>query len=430
MAPNAQAAAFAIRDIYTTGFRNLQLDVQQRLFAGLAGEIRDLGSTYLPVLHSGLGGVADELNLAARGIADWAKSSATVRDTSTLFDAVRNTLHELAPAVVNVAQGILDIGTVGSRDLPGLAAQATNLTARFRDFMDQARQSGQLGEFIQTGIDKLEQLGRIAGNAGGILVSIFHASVASGADFLSTIERITAGVNNFLRSGEGQSILTSVFREINATVDALEPGVAALAKAAAEVLSQLAQAGILHTAAEALSALAISVAPLVGDLGTLAATILPPVLSLLRDIAPVLGPVAAGFLAASLASKGLDTVRATLTGLAGRLSEAALNAGVFTEKVTGSAAAGERLALAGSSLATGLGVLGVALPVVAVAAAGVVLAYDQMRNKSDELAQSVVSGQMRWVRPSLSSRSAFRPRTWSCRRCRGRGMPPGRPSAS
>jgi hypothetical protein len=236
MAPNAQAAAFAIRDIYTTGFRNLQLDVQQRLFAGLAGEIRDLGSTYLPVLHSGLGGVADELNLAARGIADWAKSSATVRDTSTLFDAVRSTMHELAPAVVNVAQGILDIGTVGSRDLPGLAAQATNLTARFRDFMDQARQSGQLGEFIQTGIDKLEQLGRIAGNAGGILVSIFRASVASGADFLSTIERITAGVNNFLRSGEGQSILTSVFREINATVDALEPGVAALAKAAAEVL--------------------------------------------------------------------------------------------------------------------------------------------------------------------------------------------------
>jgi hypothetical protein len=394
MAPNAQAAAFAIRDIYTTGFRNLQLDVQQRLFAGLAGEIRDLGSTYLPVLHTGLGGVADELNLAARGIADWARSSATVRDTSTLFDAVRSTMHLLAPAVVNVAQGILDVGTVGSRYLPGLAAQATNLTARFRDFMDQARQSGQLGEFIQTGIDKLEQLGRVAINAGGILLSIFRASDASGADFLSTIERITAGVNNFLRSGEGQSILTSVFREINATVDALEPGVAALAKAAAEVIAQLAQAGILHTAAEALSALAISVAPLVGDLGTLAATILPPVLSLLRDIAPVLGPVAAGFLAASLAAKGLDTVRATLTGLAGRLSEAALNAGVFTEKLTGSAAAGERLALAGSSLATGLGVLGVALPVVAVAAAGVVLAYDQMRNKSDELAQSVVSGQI------------------------------------
>jgi hypothetical protein len=290
MSPNAQAAAFAIRDIYTTGFRNLQLDVQQRLFAGLAGEIRDLGSTYLPVLHSGLGGVADELNIAARGIADWAKSSTTVRDTSTLFDAVRNTMHLLAPAVVNVAQGILDVGTVGSRFLPGLAAQATNLTARFRDFMDQARQSGQLGEFIQTGIDKLEQLGRVAVNAGGILLSIFRASDASGADFLGTIERITAGVNNFLRSGEGQSILTSVFREINATVDALEPGVAALAKAAAEVIAQLAQAG--------------------------------------------------------------------------------------------------------SSLATGLGVLGVALPVVAVAAAGVVLAYDQMRNKSDELAQSVVSGQI------------------------------------
>jgi hypothetical protein len=393
MAPNAQAAAFAIRDIYTTGFRNLQLDVQQRLFAGLAGEIRDLGSAYLPVLHSGLGGVAAELNLAARGIADWAKSSATVRDTSTLFDAVRSTMHELAPAVVNVAQGILDIGTVGSRDLPGLAAQATNLTARFRDFMDQARQSGQLGEFIQTGIEKLEQLGRIAGNAGGILVSIFHASVASGADFLSTIERITAGVNAFLRSGEGQSILTSVFREINATVDALEPGVAALAKAAAEVLQQLAQAGILHTAAEAVSALAISVVPVVRDLGTLAATILPPVLSLLRDIAPVLGPVAVGFTAAALAAKGLDTVRAALTGLPEKISEAALNAGVFTEKVTGSAAAGERLALAGSALSTGLGVLGVALPVVAVAAAGVALAYDGMRNKSDELAQSVLSGQ-------------------------------------
>jgi hypothetical protein len=124
-------------------------------------------------------------------------------------------------------------------------------------------------------------------------------------------------------------------------------------------------------------------------------------------------------------------VRATLTGLAGRLSEAALNAGVFTEKVTGSAAAGERLALAGSSLATGLGVLGVALPVVAVAAAGVVLAYDQMRNKSDELAQSVVSGQIAMGQAVAEQSQRIQTQNMpSCRRCRGRGTPPGRPSAS
>lgn len=393
LSPNARAAVESIRGL-GPAWSGVRLDVQDKLFAGLSDKIKQLGGTYLPVLKTGLGGTATELNRSASGFADWAKSTTTVRQVSTVLDQTRLAVHALAPAVTNVSAGLLDMGTVGSKYLPLLATHFTNLTQRFRDWVTQAKESGKLDEWIQTGILKVQQLGSIVGNVGSVLMSVFRAGAASGADFLGTVDRITAGIANFLKSGEGQGALVALFKEIRATVDALEPGVAAVASALAAVITEASRAGVLHDTAAALSAIAISVMPLAKTLLDLAVMILPPVVNLIGAIAPVLGPVVAGFLAWSLASKGLSAVQGVLTTMSTKLADVALNAGVTTEKLTGSANAGERVATAGDKVSGALTKVGSALPIIGIGLVAIGLAYDEFGGKADQAASKVLDGSL------------------------------------
>src|SRR3546814_1800730 len=54
-------------------FDAVQLDVQQKLFAGWGAEVKTLGQTYIPVLRSGMGGVATELNKTGTEILKFAQ---------------------------------------------------------------------------------------------------------------------------------------------------------------------------------------------------------------------------------------------------------------------------------------------------------------------------------------------------------------------
>ncbi|MGD9525633.1 hypothetical protein [Pseudonocardia sp.] len=315
LSPEARAAALAVRDL-GPAWRETQQATQQALFEGSAEDIRRVGEVYLPILRTGLAGMAGELNDAGRGFAAMATEARTTGDVVKMLDNATKAADRLEPVVVNVAKVLRDVGAVGSEELPELATGFSNATARLQTFVAQARQTGQLKAWIREGIDTVEQLGRITVNVGSILGSVFSAAEASGADFLSTLERITQAVDEFLASAQGQEALTALFTEIRSAVDAAAPGVRVLAEAVAEVVTTLANAGVLTQFAEMLSAVAAGAAPAIENLGELAAVVLPPLLSLLTALGPAIGPVAVGLAAVSVASKGAATVREFATGLA------------------------------------------------------------------------------------------------------------------
>lgn len=87
-----------------------------------------------------------------------------------------------------------------------------------------------------------------------------------------------------------------------------------------------------------------------------------------------------------------ETAIAGFQRLGDSLSNAGLRAGVFVEKVTGSATAGQKLADTTSKLSNTLNKLGNALPFIGIALVGVGLIYDQMRSKADSLAGSIIGG--------------------------------------
>lgn len=357
LSPAARSAVQEIRG-FGPAWSSLRLDVQEKLFAGLGGEINTLGRAYLPILKTGLAGVASELNLGAKEFAGWAKSGETTRNVGVIFDGVRQTMRNLAPATTNVAAAITDVGVVGMNFLPGLATATTGLTQRFREFVAQARESGQLQVWIQNGIDKVNQLGRIAGNVGSILGSIFGAANASGADFFTTVEKITGEVRRFLESTTGQQALAAFFTGLRDTVSALLPAVKAVATEIAQGIVTLAPrvAPLAKAFADTVSA----AAPMVGILFDLVSAVLPPLSAALAFIGPLLAPIAVGFAAIALVSKGVAGVTTAVLGL--------------------------RTAIQGLSTAN------LIFTALGLAAVAVAVMFDRLRDKSDELAKSVIDG--------------------------------------
>src|SRR5690606_8731693 len=176
-------------------------------------------------------------------------------------------------------------------------------------------------------------------NAGGMLTGVFRAADTAGYDFLSTLERLTRQAHEFIDSAGGQQEVANFFRGLGDVIRSITPGLGELARMVGEVFAVLSRTGTLTAAGQAFSALAAEARPVVVALAELAGTVLPPLLRALEAMAPVLGPVVAGF----VALRAIGPAAAAISGVGAAMAGAAINAGVFTERLTGSAVAGERV---------------------------------------------------------------------------------------
>jgi len=314
LAPNAREFVRAVQEI-GPAWRDIKLETQNQLFAGLGAEMRKLSAAYVPALRTGLTGVATALNATAKDFVGFATSTRTVENVSKVFDNTRKALDAMRPVAQNVVAAFLDMGVVGSDIMPRLASSLTNATGRFRTFIDQARRSGELAAWIEQGIASLNQLGRIAGNVGSTLLNVFRSQEEAGANLLTKLEEITGAMERWTASAQGQETLANVFRTISETISALMPGLQALGEAIQNVINRLADVGVFQSAASALSAIAIAAAPVVETLGNIASVVLPPLLAVVQALAPALVPLAAAFLGLRVAA----TVAAQITTLSNAL---------------------------------------------------------------------------------------------------------------
>lgn len=295
LAPAARETAVAIAGLQPR-FNELKTSVQDRLFDGLAPQISALGNTYLPILDERFGRIADAANGAGTSVALMLNESSRVADVKTIGDNAAGAFENLAGAVGPVVAALVDIGTVGSTFLPGLTEGARSAALGFQQFIANARESGQLHEWIQTGIDTLKTFGSIVGNVGSIVGSVFSAMSAGGGGTLAAIEQLTGGIAAFLSSAQGTTVLNQIFGGLNAAMAGLVPAllsvVTTLATALAPVIAQLGPAvGQLATQVGATLVGAIQMlAPLVLQLATF-----------LNQNMSWLGPLAIGFVALSAA---------------------------------------------------------------------------------------------------------------------------------
>lgn len=441
LAPNAQAFVKAVQGI-KPALNDLRLADQNALFGTLGKTVKSLATQELPVLKSGLTGIASALSTGAGNFLANLGSANSLRDQALLFQEIRNTLQALAPAGAQFYNILINLAAVGGRFLPGLAAGFTGLLTRFDAFVQHARSDGSLQQWIQTGITAVGSLLAAVKNLGSILGALFTAGQSSGANFLGTLSNITAQFGSFLHSVQGQldlatilssassaaSVLVPLLKDALTALAGFAPVLSPIANTLAPAVDKVIQAlgPALRNLNPGLTALASGVASIlsavshlldpVSRLASEIGSALGPALSILSHVieglAPILSAVATALGAIERATGPLLPILAAATagfvafskaqslfsadgGAAGKgiasaaksMSDFALNAGVAVEKVTGSAKAGEAVAGLGDKIAGGLKSVGSAIPFVGVALLGIGTIIQAVKDHAAALAQ-------------------------------------------
>ncbi len=207
---------------------DLKSTVQENFFSQFADQTKKLGSTYLPVLKSAMGGVAASFGRAVHETAGFLTLPKTSGAVSMALGHMGKAIDNVASAIAPMIRAFLPLVTVGATFLPRLTGGLTSAATEFARFMENARDTGKLAQFIQGGLDKLrslwetaKQVGRIFEDIIGIGSKLFSGVSLSGGHLLDTIESGVDGLNRFFETAKGSSILAEVMETGRAVIGTL-----------------------------------------------------------------------------------------------------------------------------------------------------------------------------------------------------------------
>lgn len=224
LAPNAQAAAkaiVAVRDSY----RGVQKAVQNNFFAGFAGDVQAVAAAFRPLAEKWLPRIASSFADMRHAVADvffaFAKSPAGEAVFRNLSLAIDDILRSLAP----LAQVFTDVLDVAAPRFQSLTSDAATLADKFAAWVREAKESGKLGEWLDTALETMGQIKEIGGNLIGIFQGIFRAGADDGKSFLQNLVGITEATERFFKSAQGQQLtdaLGKIFQVLVASVPVWE----------------------------------------------------------------------------------------------------------------------------------------------------------------------------------------------------------------
>lgn len=209
MSPAAQSVVKALLSL-KTGFKQLQLDVQNKLFVGLGTEIRQVGQADLPVLTVGMSKVAVALNSAALSLGKFLGQAGTRANLGSLFSSAASAAGNFGATVAPLAAALLTIATVGAQAFARLTSNLGNLATQFNAFVQRVAGSGQLFAWIEQGISTLYVLGDVFKNVAEIIVTLLSTLDTTGGTFLETLASLTGELEKFLKSAQGQAALKAI----------------------------------------------------------------------------------------------------------------------------------------------------------------------------------------------------------------------------
>lgn len=306
LSPAAREAALAVRELHPE-FKALQQSVQDRLFTGMAEEIRTLGSTYLPILTTGFQGSASAINQMVREMTGMLAQGPAVNDVTNIFAGTNGMLGNMKTSLADVVSGLLGVAGVGSEYLPRMGTAISNVAGEFRAWVDAGVESGRINEIIDQGIEQAKMFGQVLGNLGAILGDVWTAGETAGGGFLLTLRNLTDQVRAFTGSTEGQTALVGFFTALNQVAAAVAPIFLELARIIGTtlmpVIGMIAQAlgpsllTVVKALGQGVAVLAPQLVPLAAAFGQILVA-LSPLLPLVGEIAGLLAQVLTGALKA------------------------------------------------------------------------------------------------------------------------------------
>jgi hypothetical protein len=171
LAPNAQQAVLAIQNLMPA-FKGLQQATQDSLFAGVGEQLNQLSSQYLPTIRNMTTGIATSFNQMFSSLGNQLMTPQMQANIKAITDNIASAFHELVPAIAPLTRAFADLMATGSDFLPDIARGAADAAEAFSAFIHEARQSGELHNWLSNGLSTLGQLGDIAFDVGRAFLSL------------------------------------------------------------------------------------------------------------------------------------------------------------------------------------------------------------------------------------------------------------------
>lgn len=375
LAPSARKAFKELAKLRPT-FDRLRLDVQNRLFAGLAAQIRDLARTHLPAAQSASRRLADVWNGALRSAVGTLLTQQAKLDLRRILDSAVAAARNLAAGVAPIAAALRDVVVVGAQITAelteGVGVELGGLAQR----ISQMRASGELKAIFDDGLAALRQFGGLARDVVGILGGIgraFGGDTAAGV--FAFFDRLNAAIN----SVQGQQVLRSLFQALADIGVALTPVLVAVGQALVPVAEGIGAIAVAF--APGLTVLAEALGSALAGLAPAAIALAPALVGIAAALAP-LGQIIADLVVAF--APGFAVLVAALAEALNQLAPAAAPVGQALAAIAQAVA--PLLPLIGAQLANALVVIAGAAsqvaaalgPLVAVLAEGLLAAAQEM----------------------------------------------------
>lgn len=176
IAPAAQEFVDAIKSL-KPAFEDLRLDVQQRLFAGLGDEVRQLASAWLPQAKRTLGDYADTFNRLIKRTSDSLSQKSFIDNMAAGAESSRKALERVGNAVSGpLVDAFGRLSKAAGPFIEKAGDELATLLEDFSAFITRADEGGSLTEFFDEAgevFGDLLDIVRDLSSIGGSLVEIF-----------------------------------------------------------------------------------------------------------------------------------------------------------------------------------------------------------------------------------------------------------------
>lgn len=183
-------------------FDALRLDIQQRLFAGLADKLAILAQRWLPALHTGLGAMADTINGVVKTAFDSLSKPTFIKNMMIGVDSFRVALGKVGQAIAGplvdawgrltaAAKPVIDM--LGTK-IAGIIIQFSNWIARMDNSGALDRFMNKAAHMIGTVFDMFTDLARIAGD----VISILFGTKVGSTDAWDNLAAVIHTIADYL----------------------------------------------------------------------------------------------------------------------------------------------------------------------------------------------------------------------------------------
>lgn len=220
LSPNARAFVEDVRNL-GGAWKDLRLEVQDNLFDGLGTSITDLAERYFPVLRTGLGDIATEINGGLRRALDDLGSESSQLDWTKIFENTRQAIGPLMDGLSDLFGSLTNIAAIGSEFLPGFGDSFSDVMKEFREFTESEEGQNKIRTFMENSIKALKEIKDLFISVGRVVGGLFSTSEKNGK---SMIQSMTDGLNEFadwLNSEEGKQRMSEFWDDAQATASLL-----------------------------------------------------------------------------------------------------------------------------------------------------------------------------------------------------------------